>query len=104
MHFETREIASILILAASLAVFLPLLVWSPVCGGMMGFGWSHMILVPIAFLILIGIGIYYLVAGLTVAGKPADRDRSAIQILKERYARGEITKDQYDEMRRRIEE
>ncbi len=99
-----REMASILILVASLAVLLPLLVWSPVCGGMMGFGWSHMIFVPIAFLILIGIGIYYLVAGLTVSGKSADRDRSAIQILKERYARGEITKDQYDEMRRRIEE
>ncbi|MEM2050288.1 MAG: SHOCT domain-containing protein [Thermoproteota archaeon] len=104
MSLKTGEITLILILVASLAIFLPLLIWSPVCGGMMGFGWSHMILAPLVFLMPIGIGAYYLIAGLTGASKPTDQGRSAVEILKERYARGEITEDQYYEIKRRIEE
>ena len=64
---------------------------------MMFFGW---------ILALLGLG------GLAyqLGWRPSERSdargggKSALDILKERYARGEITKEQYDQMRRDIED
>jgi putative membrane protein len=39
----------------------------------------------------------------TVNSAPANTSGSALRIVKERYARGEITKEEYDEMRRDLE-
>ena len=33
---------------------------------------------------------------------PSSRDESALDILQKRYARGEITKEQYEEMKRNL--
>lgn len=70
-----------------------------------GMGWFGMIF-NIAFWILILVGLVFLIRWLVHAG----RDRSgsvsggggsrALEILKERYARGEIDKPQYESMKK----
>ncbi len=75
-------------------------------GGMMG-SWSYggswwMPLVMLGFVVLIGFGIYYLVVGLapsrTSYAQP-DGDR-ALSIARERLARGEITPEEYERIRK----
>jgi len=65
-----------------------------------GFGWLLMIL----FWVLIIAGIIVLVKWLASGATPgASPGKRALEILKERYARGDITRDQYEQMRRDIE-
>ena len=76
---------------------------------MMGFGWGFMWVWPI-FLLLIGVAVYYAINSSRhehhshsehySSGRNSGR---AIEILKERYARGEITKEQFKEMRKELE-
>ena len=85
--------------------------WGMVGPGMMGWGgygynplgWIAMLL----FWALIVGGIALLAVWLFREATPAAPGPSAparpIEILNERYARGEITKEQYEEMRRAIE-
>jgi putative membrane protein len=64
--------------------------------GMMGFGWGFMFLIPLTFLALIAVGAYFLIEGYGVSRRPSSGDSGrAIEILKERYARGEVTREQY---------
>lgn len=75
-------------------------------GGMMGygFGWPFMFLVPLAFVVLVVLGLYYLLSGQRSQGASAGYTQSeALRILKERYARGEITSEQYTKMKRDLE-
>ena len=55
---------------------------------------------------IIGLGIW-LISRLASGGRsylpPGAPHESALDILKKRYARGEITKEQFDEMRRNLE-
>ena len=75
-------------------------------GGMDGMGWGwiglgvvHMLL----FWVLVILGIVALVRWL--AGGPADDGAArAIDILKARYARGQITREQFEQMKRDIDE
>jgi putative membrane protein len=68
--------------------------WGP------GFGWIFMLL----FWALILLGIMALARWLFYSGGPrSGSGRSALDILKERYARGEITREQYELMRRDLE-
>ncbi|NIO36400.1 SHOCT domain-containing protein [Candidatus Bathyarchaeota archaeon] len=72
--------------------------------GMMGYGWGSMILIPTAFLVLIAVGAYYLIT----ASNERDRSTSnrggrALEMLKERYAKGEITREQFLTMRKELE-
>jgi len=75
----------------------------PWCGGSrtrVGFGVVESLLacgVSLAFLALVIVGVVLLVRS---SGRPAARQDTALDILKERYARGEITSEQYEEMRR----
>lgn len=72
--------------------------------GMMGwgwtlFGWIFMVLFWAAIILLI-IWLYKQIRGPAV-GPPAGE--TALDVLKKRYAAGEITKEQYGEMRKELE-
>ncbi len=48
------------------------------------------------------VGIVYLVRFLVRSGRGRRDDESPLEILKKRYARGEITKEHYEEMKRDV--
>jgi len=101
----------IVMIVAVLAVVLlgPMLMmgFGGFMGGMMGFGfgwWPFMFLVPLAFVVLVVLGLYYLLSGHRNQGASVGYAESdALRILKERYARGEITSEQYAKMKRDLE-
>ena len=62
-----------------------------------GFGWLLMIL----FWILVILGIFYLVRRLGGGGGRHDRD-NALSVLKERYARGEISREEFERIREEL--
>ena len=66
-----------------------------------GFGWPFMFLFPLVFIVLIVLGVYYLFSGQGSRGGFGQGD--ALRILKERYARGEITSEQYVKMKNELE-
>jgi len=87
---------------------LPLLMWGLGGGymsemmGMMGYGYGYgfTLLIPIVFLVLIVLGAYYFVTGSAEPRRSAsNHSRRALEILRERYAKGEITKEQFLEMK-----
>lgn len=66
----------------------------------MGFGWIFMIL----FWALVILGIVALAKWLYSAGNlGGNASKRPLDILKERYARGEITRDEYQRTRRDLE-
>jgi len=77
-------------------------------GGWGGFGWSEMLLIALLMAIFWG----GLAALVVLAISSSSRSRSgqsggasthrALEILKERYVRGEIIKEEYDQIRRDI--
>ena len=62
--------------------------------------WGGGIFMWILGLLVIGVLIYFLVKGLRPGGFGQARQEIALETLKKRYARGEITKEQFDEMRK----
>ena len=60
-----------------------------------GFGWLFMIL----FWALVILGIVYLVRMIAGSGKGAEKEETAMDILKKRYAKGEINKEEFDRIR-----
>jgi putative membrane protein len=92
------------IIVGGMAILLIGSPWNPlILGmgmGMMGFGWGSMFLIPLAFLVLIVFGAYYLVTELTRTNRSASsQNRRPSEILKERYAKGELTRERYLEMK-----
>jgi len=71
-------------------------------GMMGGFGWGwFMPIIMIVFWGLVIWGIVALVRGLsTGSGGPSTLADSVLEILKRRYARGEITKQEYEERKK----
>jgi putative membrane protein len=74
--------------------------------GMMGYGygsnWIATALQMILFVVFIGLiifGAYYLISG--SRSKSSD---SSLDILKERYAKGEINQEDYDRMKKELKE
>jgi putative membrane protein len=65
-----------------------------------GMGW-WMVIGSFWFL-LFGVAIFWAVARATERPQQGERGESALEILRKRYARGEITKEQFDQMRRDV--
>ncbi len=60
----------------------------------MGFGWVFMVL----FWVLVILGIIYLIQ-LIARGSKKENAETALDILKKRYARGEITKEEFEKIK-----
>ena len=63
------------------------------------YGWGLMWLGVAVFLALISVGMYFL---LSSSARSSDHD-SALLIARERYARGEITAEEYEMMKKELE-
>ncbi len=77
--------------------------WWDHMGGYGGWGWGFGWLFMVLFWVLVIAGLVALLRwlfGRESRGFPNDR---ALEILAERYARGEIDREQYEEMRRDLE-
>ena len=61
----------------------------------MGFGWVFMVI----FWILVILGIAYLIKSVAGRDKMAGKEETAFDILKKRYAKGEITKEEFDRIK-----
>ena len=106
-------IVLLVILVIGLLIAVPMfgmIMWGPMMmgGGMMG-GWGYPngmrwglmsvgMLIPLGFILLLIVGAYYF---LTPRGEKGEAE-NALRILDERYAKGELTKAQYLEMKDNI--
>jgi putative membrane protein len=61
----------------------------------MGYGWIFMII----FWALAILGVIYVVQALARGGKGAEQRETPLDTLKKRYAKGEITKQQFERMK-----
>jgi putative membrane protein len=64
--------------------------------GMHGMGGPFMGIMWIVILVLIGVGIYIIFKNKDLA---SDAGETPLDILKKRYAKGEITKEEYEQMK-----
>jgi len=67
----------------------------------MGLGMISMVLVWVLVILGIVILVKWIAAGSSVAGQPPAK--TALDILKERYARGEIGREEFEQKKRDIE-
>jgi putative membrane protein len=77
--------------------------WDRMGPGMMpGFGW--MWLMPILWIAFLGLIVWAIVAAVRSSGESKGSDstkaESAVEVLKKRYARGEINKEEYEQKKR----
>lgn len=59
------------------------------------FGWFFMVI----FWILVILGIIYLIKVVAGGGKRVEKEETPIDILKKRYAKGELTKEEFEKMK-----
>ncbi len=64
--------------------------------GMGGFGWIFMVI----FWVLVIIGVIYLIRLIIPGAKGGTREETALDILKKRYAKGEISKEEFEEKKK----
>lgn len=67
-----------------------------------GFGYGGMIMWIIP-LIVIGLLVYFIVQAQKTKGQAPTQNESHLDILKRRYAKGEITKEEYESMKKDLE-
>lgn len=116
MRMQARDIAAVVAVIGVIILLFSL--FGLLGGGMMGpwmmgqplFGgfWWMWIMMALFWILIVG-GIAWLVVQLTRQGEtagmgPRPRGRRPLDILRERYARGEISRDEYEQMRRDLEE
>jgi uncharacterized membrane protein len=115
---DSRIVLLLVLLLIGVFFVLPMLgmfMWIPMMrGGMMsrwgfpdGYGWGYPmrwgfmltgVLIPLAFIGLLIVGAYFV---LTSRGE-ATGSENALRILDERYAKGEITGEQYSQMKQNL--
>jgi putative membrane protein len=71
-------------------------------GHMMNYGYGGMFM-WIIFLIVIGLLIYFVVQAQKTKGQTPTQGESHLDILKKRYAKGEITKEEYERIKKDLE-
>jgi putative membrane protein len=97
----------LLMLLALIAVLTSVSCYYPRSGHMMDY-WNHMswgyggLFMWFIFLVLIGVLIYFIARGGKWMKRGTGED-SALEILKKRYAKGEITKQEYEKMKRDLD-
>ncbi|WP_416840222.1 SHOCT domain-containing protein [Haloferax sp. DFSO52] len=93
--------STIVLLVIGALVGIPLLAMG---GGMMGGGFGMfgggMFLWPLLFLVGVGVLVYYALTG----GSEAKSSDDALETLRQRYARGEITDDEFEERKQTLKE
>lgn len=73
--------------------------------GMMGGGWGYGMgwfgaLLMFAFWAVVIVGLVYLIRWLAQMGRERKGEDSALEILKQRYAKGEIGKEEFEEKKK----
>lgn len=61
----------------------------------MGFGWLFMVL----FWALVILGVVFIFKMVSERSRPGEKGETALDILKKRYAKGEITKEDFERMK-----
>ena len=101
------------------ALFTTLVVWSPAwanqgeryhMGDMGAWGWAGMILGPIMMIVFLAVAVVVVVLLVRWLGGPGHGGalhgppgKTPLDILKERFAKGEIDKEEFEERRRVLE-
>ncbi len=62
----------------------------------MGFGW----LIMVIFWVLVILGVVYLIKLIAGGARREEKRDTALDILKQRYAKGEITKEEFEEKKK----
>ncbi len=77
--------------------------WGMMWPGMMG-GFAWMAVMPVLWIVFLGLIIWAVVAAVRGSGESRSADSSkgdsALEVLRKRYARGEINKEEYEEKKR----
>ncbi len=60
-----------------------------------GFGWLFMII----FWVFVALCVVYFIRMIAGSGKRGEKEETAMDILKKRYAKGEITREEFDRMK-----
>ena len=105
---DTDDLLKLGLLLLGLLLVIPILsmlFFAPFMGGMMGwpmggeFGGMYMLgfgwLIPLVFLVLVGVGLYWAVTSIGRTTGRGARD-PAIQSLREAYAKGEIDDEEFE--------
>ena len=72
--------------------------------GPMHYGYGHGgMLMWVIILIVLGLLVYFVVQARKTRGQMAAQGESALDILKKRYAKGEISKEDYERMKKDLE-
>jgi len=74
--------------------------WGPMIQMHYGYGGMFM---WVLFLILIGLLVYFIIQAAKTKGQAQTQTEGPLDILKKRYARGEITKEDFDRMKKDLE-
>ena len=72
------------------------------CPFVFGYGYGGMIM-GLLFLILVGIAIYFIVQNIRSKNEIGQANETPLEILKKRYAKGEITKEDFDRMKNELQ-
>jgi putative membrane protein len=80
--------------------FCPFFGWS----NMMKWGWGGMFM-GLLFLLFIGLIIYLMVKNIrTTKPEAISKEETSLEILKKRYAKGEINKEEYDRIKKDLQD